>query len=83
MGGGLSSCENRLLMLLYLGLFFASQDTISPNSLAHWHHFCLASGAPNAFFRTSETTPSKVGHTRLILYLNFLPDTLWIIWIQP
>ena len=32
------------------------------NSSQHLHQARRASGAPNAFFQTSETTPSKVGH---------------------
>ena len=49
-------------MSLYLGLVLTSSDTIIPNSSQHLHQSLRASGAPNAFFRTDGTTPSKGLH---------------------
>mgnify|MGYP004053980747 CR=1 len=53
------------------------------NSSQHLHQARRASGAPNAFFQTSETTPSKVGHIHLIFSGDVLLDTLWVPGVSP
>ena len=45
------------------------------NSSQHLHQARRASGAPNAFFQTSETTPSKGWHTRHSSSAGVPPDT--------
>ena len=62
-------------MSLYLGLVLTSSDTIIPNSSQQSHQARRASGAPNAFFHTSETTPSKVGHIHHSSSVGVPPDT--------
>ena len=63
LGGGGGGSFHSYFMFLYLGLVLTSSDTIIPNSSQHLHQARRASGAPNAFFQTRVTTPSKGLHT--------------------
>ena len=53
------------------------------NSSQHLHQARRASGAPNAFFHTSETTPSKGLHIHLTSSEGVVLYTLWIPGVSP
>ena len=63
---------------MYLGLVFTSSVIILLNSSQHLHQSLRASGAPNAFFALSDSTPSKGRHTHLISFGGVVLGTLWI-----
>ena len=64
---------------MYLGLVFTSSVIILLNSSQHLHQSLLASGAPNAFFALSDSTPSKVGHIHPTFSGGVLLDTLEVL----
>ena len=53
------------------------------NSSQHLHQARRASGAPNAFFQTGETTPSKGRHIRHSFFGGVVLGTLWIPGVSP